>query len=81
MPSPTAGGVLPVTVAVNVMESPWNDGLSDETRERRRRATPLGTEGTGWDVGWAAVYLASDEARWVTGQTLVVDGGLTLTSL
>jgi NAD(P)-dependent dehydrogenase (short-subunit alcohol dehydrogenase family) len=31
--------------------------------------------GTGWDVGWAAVYLASEEARWVTGAFLPVDGG------
>jgi len=46
----------------------------------RARATPLGSEGSVWDVAWAAVYLASDEARWVTGQTLVVDGGLTITS-
>jgi NAD(P)-dependent dehydrogenase (short-subunit alcohol dehydrogenase family) len=52
----------------------------EEGREERRLRTPLGTEGTGWDVGWAAVYLASDEARWVTGQTLIVDGGLTLTT-
>ncbi len=51
-----------------------------EGREARRRRTPLGTEGTAWDVAWAAVYLASDEARWVTGQTIVVDGGLTLTT-
>src|SRR5256885_5003143 len=32
-----------------------------EGREARRRRTPLGTEGTAWDVAWAAVYLASDE--------------------
>jgi NAD(P)-dependent dehydrogenase (short-subunit alcohol dehydrogenase family) len=50
--------------------------LSEEERERRRRAVPLQTEGTGWDVGWAAVYLASDEARWITGAFLPVDGGL-----
>jgi NAD(P)-dependent dehydrogenase (short-subunit alcohol dehydrogenase family) len=54
--------------------------MGPEARERRRRASPLGTEGTGWDVGWAAVYLASDEARWVTGQVLVVDGGLSTTT-
>ena len=47
-----------------------------EARERRRLAVPLQTEGTGWDVGYAAVYLASDEARWVTGVFLPVDGGL-----
>ena len=32
-------------------------------RERRREASALGTEGTGWDVAWAAVFLASDESR------------------
>src|SRR4029453_15983834 len=58
---------------------PMVQDLGDGARERRRRASPLGTEGTGWDVGWGAVYLASDEARWVTGQTLVIDAGLTLT--
>ena len=53
--------------------------LTPETREQRRRSTPLQTEGTAWDVGWAAVYLASDEARWVTGIALPVDGGALLT--
>lgn len=49
--------------------------FGDDFRERRRLAIPLKTEGTGWDVGWAAVYLASDESRWVTGASLPVDGG------
>ena len=51
--------------------------LSDEQREKRREASMLGTEGSGWDVGWAALYLASDEARWVTGTVLTVDAGIT----
>ena len=49
-------------------------------REIRRSSSPLGTEGTPWDVAWAAVYLASDEAKWVTGVCIPVDGGVTLTS-
>ena len=53
------------------------DLLSDEQRAKRKEASMLGTEGTGWDVGWAAVYLASDESRWVTGTILTVDAGIT----
>jgi NAD(P)-dependent dehydrogenase (short-subunit alcohol dehydrogenase family) len=55
-------------------------GMTEEQRATRARASPLGTEGTAWDIGWAAVYLASPEARWVTGQLLCVDGGVTLMS-
>jgi NAD(P)-dependent dehydrogenase (short-subunit alcohol dehydrogenase family) len=55
-------------------------GMTEEQRAMRARASPMGTEGTAWDVGWAAVYLVSPEARWVTGQLLCVDGGVTLTS-
>ena len=49
---------------------------SEEMLELRRKAGPLGIEGTAWDVAWAAVYLASDEARWISGVTLPVDAGL-----
>ena len=53
-------------------------GMSPEARERRRRASVLGIEGTGWDVGSAVRFLLSGHARYITGQTLVVDGGMTL---
>jgi len=67
-------------IAPGTVWTPMVENLGPEIRERRRAAIPLGVEGTAWDIGWAAVYLASDEARWVTGHTLVVDGGLTLTT-
>lgn len=50
--------------------------LSDEQRARRRKIAPLGTEGTAWDIAAAALFLASDEARWISGVVLPVDGGL-----
>jgi NAD(P)-dependent dehydrogenase (short-subunit alcohol dehydrogenase family) len=42
----------------------------------RNEAGLLGSPGTGWDVGWAACFLASDEARWITGVLLPVDSGV-----
>jgi len=67
-------------IAPGQIWTPMVERLGAEARERRRRASPLGTEGSAWDVGWGAVYLASDEARWVTGHILVIDAGLTLTT-
>ncbi len=54
--------------------------MDDSLRDIRRDASPLGTEGTAWDIASAALYLASDDARWVTGVALPVDGGLTTLS-
>jgi NAD(P)-dependent dehydrogenase (short-subunit alcohol dehydrogenase family) len=54
------------------------EGMSEAARERRRQASVLGIEGTGWDVGYAVRFLLSEQARFITGQTLVVDGGVTL---
>jgi NAD(P)-dependent dehydrogenase (short-subunit alcohol dehydrogenase family) len=67
-------------IAPGQVWTPMVEALGAEARERRRRASPLGVEGTAWDVGWGAVYLASDEARWVTGHILVIDAGLTATT-
>jgi NAD(P)-dependent dehydrogenase (short-subunit alcohol dehydrogenase family) len=73
-------GIRVNAIAPGPVWTPMVEDLGSSARERRRQSTPLGTEGTGWDVAWGAVYLASDEARWVTGQTLVIDAGLTLTT-
>lgn len=45
----------------------------------RDKSIPMGRMGTGWDVAFASLFLASDEAAYITGTTLVVDGGVTAT--
>jgi NAD(P)-dependent dehydrogenase (short-subunit alcohol dehydrogenase family) len=48
-----------------------------DRRELRRRLSMTGAEGTGWDLAWAALFLASDQARFITATVLPVDGGVT----
>ena len=67
--------VAPGPVYTPMVQAP---GMPDELREARRKASLLGIEGTGWDVGQAVRFLLSDQARYITGQTLAVDGGTTL---
>jgi NAD(P)-dependent dehydrogenase (short-subunit alcohol dehydrogenase family) len=54
----------------------YQRGMTPAARDRRRQASALGVEGTGWDIGHAVRFLLSDHARYITGHTLVVDGGL-----
>lgn len=52
-------------------------GMAPELREARAKRSMLGVEGSGWDIGAGVVYLASDDARWVTGIVLPIDAGTT----
>ncbi len=58
----------------------YGKGLPEDVREYRRNTSVLKTEGTGWDVGYAVLFLASEEARWITGVTLPVDAGVSAIS-
>jgi NAD(P)-dependent dehydrogenase (short-subunit alcohol dehydrogenase family) len=58
----------------------YQRGMSAASRDRRRTASALKVEGTGWDIGHAVRFLLSDFARYITGHTLVVDGGTTLSA-
>ena len=63
-------------IVVGSVHTPMVAHLGAEARERRKKMVPMQSEGTAWDIAHGAVYLASDESRWVTGITLPIDGGL-----
>jgi len=63
-------------IIVGSVHTPMVAHLGAEARERRKKMVPMQTEGTAWDIAYGAVYLASDESRWVTGVLLPIDGGL-----
>ncbi|RAO66210.1 uncharacterized protein BHQ10_002222 [Talaromyces amestolkiae] len=52
-------------------------GMTDDMRQARINQNLLKQEGTGWDVGYAILFLASKEAKWITGLVMPVDGGTT----
>jgi NAD(P)-dependent dehydrogenase (short-subunit alcohol dehydrogenase family) len=72
-------GIRANTICPGAIETPSNALLADPTwRAAVTARIPLGRIGTPEDVAYAALYLASNEAAYVTGQVLVVDGGWTI---
>ncbi len=65
-------GITANSLALGLME---NDGQPREVTEHLARTIPVGRCGTPADVGAAVAFLASDEAAWLTAQTIVLDGG------
>jgi NAD(P)-dependent dehydrogenase (short-subunit alcohol dehydrogenase family) len=64
-------------VAPGLIDTPLGRLASAGRPSRDRTPVPLRRQGTAWEVAYATVFLLSDEASYITGQTLVVDGGLT----
>lgn len=71
-------GVTVNVVAPGFVETAMTDALPDSVREKLMGNIPLGRMGKPEDVAAAVVYLASDEAGWVTGTTLHVNGGMAM---
>ncbi len=71
-------GITANTIAPGFIESPMTDVLPDAQKELLLGQIPSGRLGMGKDIAAAAVYLASDEASYVTGQTLHVNGGMAM---
>jgi 3-oxoacyl-[acyl-carrier protein] reductase len=65
-------------VAPGFIKSPMTDELADAQKEALLGNIPAGRLGSGQDIAAACVYLSSDEAAYVTGQTLHVNGGMAM---
>ncbi|GBR52988.1 3-oxoacyl-ACP reductase [Neokomagataea thailandica NBRC 106555] len=71
-------GVTVNVVAPGFIETPMTDVLPENLREKLVGSIPLGRMGGPDDIASAVVYLASNEAGWVTGTTLHVNGGMSM---
>ena len=69
-------GITANAICPGAIETPIQDYLTEEQLEAFRNQTPLRRFGTPRDIGRAVVFIASDDAAWMTGTAMVVDGGL-----
>ena len=65
----SSAGATSLVRAADATEADW-------LREARRKVGPLGIEGDAWDIAQAVLFIASDEARFINGVHLAVDGGV-----
>ena len=75
-----ANAVLPGMMRTPFVEASLTDawgGDVEDMMSARDAMIPIGRQGEPWDVAHAALFLASDDAKYITGTTLVVDGALT----
>lgn len=71
-----SAGLMNTPLVEQRLAGQYGAGELEKLVEKRHRQVPMGHMGTGWDVAFAALFLASDEARYITAHDLVVDGGL-----
>jgi 3-oxoacyl-[acyl-carrier protein] reductase len=71
-------GITVNAVAPGFVLTELTQGLADEWKQRITEQTPLGRFGTTEEIAYAVAFLASDEAAYITGQVLAVDGGLVM---
>ncbi|WP_037081298.1 SDR family NAD(P)-dependent oxidoreductase [Neorhizobium vignae] len=81
-----AKGIRANAILPGVMDTPHIQkqisgyyGSPDEMKAKRDALSPMKRQGDGWDIAWASVFLASDEAKYITGVELPIDGGLHVT--
>ena len=71
-------GITVNAIAPGFIETEMTEGLSEELRAKMQERIPLGHMGTAENVADAAAFLASDQASYITGQVLSVDGGMSM---
>ena len=70
-------GLMNTPMILKLLTDAYAEGDVEKMIEIRENQCPMGKMGDAWDVAYAALFLASDEAKYITGAQLVVDGGFT----